>query len=136
MRTTEHWIWAFLLCVLLSCLYSCGSNDGPDAYTQSLQNNSSNLNMKGEPLQKTSPENIARLQADLQYLGYYPGQVDGTYNPKTRLAIKRFQEKHGLHTDGMAGTLTEQAILKAIHARTALQNNTPSSIQSQQISNP
>jgi peptidoglycan hydrolase-like protein with peptidoglycan-binding domain len=136
MITIEHRIWTVALCLLLAFLYSCGSNEGPDAYTQSRQDNSSNLNMRGEPLQKTNPEDIARIQEDLEYLGYDPGPADGTYDPQTRRAIKRFQEEHGLHNDGTAGTLTEQAILKAIHARKTLQKDTPSSIKSRQGSNP
>jgi peptidoglycan hydrolase-like protein with peptidoglycan-binding domain len=136
MRTIEHRIWAVSLCVLLSLLYSCSGNDGPDEYTQSLRDNASNLNMRGEPLQKASEEDIARMEADLEFLGYNPGPVDGTYDPKTRLAIKRFQEEHGLYTDGAVGALTERSILKAVHMRTTMQNNTPSGIQSRQGSNP
>ncbi|UCF06076.1 MAG: peptidoglycan-binding protein [bacterium] len=136
MGTIKHRIWAVSLCLLLGFLYSCSSDDGPDAYTQSLQDNASNLNMRGEPLQKTNPEDIARIQASLEYLGYNPGLADGTYNPKTRLAIKRFQKAHGLHTDGTAGALTEQAIYKAIQMRATLQDNTPSNIQPRKRSNP
>lgn len=135
MRTVEHRIWTVSLCLVLAFIYSCGSDEGQDAYTQSFQENSSNLNMRGKPLQKTSPEDIARMQADLYYLGYDPGPADGTYDPQTRRAIKRFQEEHGLHTDGSVGPLTEQAILKAIHARTNLQKDTPSSVKSRQESN-
>jgi peptidoglycan hydrolase-like protein with peptidoglycan-binding domain len=136
MRTIEHRIRAVALCLLLSVLYCCGGNDAPDGYTRSLQTNSSNLNMRGEPLQKTSPEDIARIQADLQFLGYDPGPADGTYDTKTRLAIKRFQEEHGLHTDGAVGALTEQAIVKAVYARTTLQSKAPGGIQSRQGSIP
>lgn len=136
MRVAAYRIYAVSLCALLCLLYSCTGTDNPDPYTQSLHDNSSNLNMKGEPLQKSSPDDLARIQADLQYLGYDPGQADGTYGPKTRLAIKRFQKEHGLHTDGAAGSLTEQAILKAIHARKTMQKNTPENIQPRQESNP
>ncbi len=136
MRTIGHPIWAVPLCLLLAFLYSCSDEEGPEAYTQSLTDNASNLNMRGEPLQTTSPEDIARMQADLHYLGYDPGPVDGTYDPQTKRAIKRFQEEHGLHTDGAAGPLTEQAILKAIHARTTLQKDTPNSIKSRRESKP
>ena len=136
MRAITYRICVVLLCVFLGLLYSCESNDSPDPYTQSLQNNSNNLNMKGEPPKKTNPDDIARIQSDLESLGYDPGQVDGTYGPQMRRAIKRFQQEHGIHTDGAAGALTEQAILKAIHARKTLQNNTPKSIQPQQESNP
>ncbi len=136
MRTVGHRTSAVSLCLLLACIYSCSEDEGPETYTQSITDNASNLNMRGEPLQKTSPEDIARMQDDLQYLGYDPGPVDGTYDPQTRRAIKRFQEEHGLHTDGAAGPLTEQAIIKAIHARRTLQKETPSSVKSRQESKP
>jgi peptidoglycan hydrolase-like protein with peptidoglycan-binding domain len=92
--------------------------------------------MKGEPLKKTDPKDIARIQSDLELLGYDPGKVDGTYGPKTRQALKRFQEDHGIQADAAEGTLTEMAILKAIHARRALQNNTPKNLQPAEESNP
>ena len=134
MRIDTHSACIVLLCVLLCLLSSCADNN-PEPYAQSLNNHSNSLNMKGEPLQKTSRDDLARIQADLEYLGYDPGQTNGTYGPKTRQAIKRFQEEHGLHTDGTAGSLTEQAIIKALHARKTLQKNTPKTIQNREESN-
>lgn len=54
------------------------------------------------------------IQARLNNLFYECGEVDGIVGPKTRAAIRRFQEDHGLEVDGIAGPKT-QAELKGVH---------------------
>lgn len=39
---------------------------------------------------------IADVQAELQYLGYYTGEVDGLLGPLTRQALTEYQEDNGL----------------------------------------
>lgn len=43
------------------------------------------------------------LQKDLNFLGYNAGPEDNDYGPKTREAVKRFQEDFRLAVDGIAG---------------------------------
>lgn len=49
--------------------------------------------------------NVIQLQEDLRDLGYNI-QDDGSFGPLTQTAVKNFQSKEGLVTDGIAGLLT------------------------------
>ena len=53
---------------------------------------------------------IAQIQRSLHEVGYNPGPVDGVYGPRTRGALRSFQNDHYLHGDGQ---LTERT-LKAL----------------------
>ena len=55
-------------------------------------------------------QEVRNIQSRLKYLGYYTGQVDGIYGSKTAAAVKKFQKKHGLRVDGIAGPATLSAI--------------------------
>lgn len=43
------------------------------------------------------------IQTALKNAGYYTGTIDGKIGPKTRNAIMKFQEEHGLKVDGVVG---------------------------------
>jgi len=43
---------------------------------------------------------VAQVQEGLAKLGYSPGPVDGIYGPKTRQAVRRYQQDNGLPVDG------------------------------------
>ena len=49
---------------------------------------------------------VIDLQARLQQLGYYQGELDGKYYEETQAAVKVFQLQHGLDADGIAGEIT------------------------------
>src|SRR5688572_331376 len=49
---------------------------------------------------------VTRLQRLLQKRGVSPGPIDGIFGPKTEAAVKRFQQKHQLAADGVAGPRT------------------------------
>lgn len=49
---------------------------------------------------------VRNIQSRLSAWGYNPGRVDGIYGAKTEAAVKRFQRKHGLTPDGIAGPAT------------------------------
>ncbi len=51
---------------------------------------------------KDSSPLVRQVQRRLQYLGYGPGAIDGVYGPRTRAAIRKYQDEHGLLTDGLA----------------------------------
>jgi len=52
------------------------------------------------PLRDTNDGGVTGAQARLANLGYAPGAVDGKAGPKTRAAIRTFQEARGLEPTG------------------------------------
>lgn len=58
---------------------------------------------------------VKQRQLLLTYLGYDPGTIDGADGPKTRAAVKAFQQDFGgLTVDGVAGAATEKALRHAV----------------------
>lgn len=55
---------------------------------------------------------VKTLQRLLNALGYSCGDVDGSYGPKTKAAVQKFQLAKGLEDDGSCGPLTWAAVLK------------------------
>jgi peptidoglycan hydrolase-like protein with peptidoglycan-binding domain len=49
---------------------------------------------------------VQQIQVALQQLGFYSGNVDGVYGPRTVAAVKAFQSSSGLKADGIAGPKT------------------------------
>jgi peptidoglycan hydrolase-like protein with peptidoglycan-binding domain len=54
---------------------------------------------------------VRELQRSLRRLGDRPGPVDGLYGPLTQGAVERFQQAHGLATDGVVGPQTKRRLL-------------------------
>jgi len=54
------------------------------------------------------------IQARLNNLAFNCGNVDGIIGPKTKAAVRAFQEYYGLQVDGIPGPIT-QAKLKELH---------------------
>ena len=48
-------------------------------------------------------EDVRQLQARLQDLYYYSGAVNGSFETATELAVKTFQQRNGILSDGVAG---------------------------------
>jgi N-acetylmuramoyl-L-alanine amidase len=59
-------------------------------------------------------EYLTGVQARLNNLGFNSGRVDGIAGPKTRGAVRLFQQDHGLDVDGIPGPIT-QGKLKDIY---------------------
>ena len=58
---------------------------------------------------------MKQVQNLLQYLGYYEGNVDGIYGPKTRDATGEFQTVYAtIGFDGIPGPETEAALIDAV----------------------
>jgi peptidoglycan hydrolase-like protein with peptidoglycan-binding domain len=57
-----------------------------------------------------SPARTAALQAALNGLRLYEGQVDGIAGPLTRRGVAAFQRRRGLLVDGIAGPQTRRAL--------------------------
>ncbi len=47
-----------------------------------------------------------QIQAALKNAGFYDGEIDGVIGPKTREAIRKFQERNDLSVDGAVGSQT------------------------------
>ena len=51
-------------------------------------------------------DEVSKLQKVLQYLGFYSGQITGTYDASTKSAVVAFQKSKHLTADGIAGKTT------------------------------
>lgn len=56
-------------------------------------------------------ETVSRLQSTLALLGFYQGNVDGTYGESTQQAVIAFQTAANLTADGIAGPATWRRLL-------------------------
>lgn len=51
-------------------------------------------------------EEVSELQAALQLLGYYKGEIDGVFSQNTAIAVSQFQQAAGLNPDGVVNQET------------------------------
>ncbi|WP_163537778.1 spore cortex-lytic enzyme [Gracilibacillus sp. YIM 98692] len=58
-------------------------------------------------------EDVIELQARLQYLGFYNGNIDGVFGWGTYWALRNFQYEFGLEVDGLAGRQTKDKLVQA-----------------------
>lgn len=58
----------------------------------------------------SSGSEVRQIQTKLKNWGYYTGSVDGIYGWQTETAVKSFQKKNGLTSDGIAGKQTLNAM--------------------------
>ncbi|MBM7577454.1 spore cortex-lytic enzyme [Jeotgalibacillus terrae] len=77
--------------------------------------NSSAVNgFSGQVIQKGAyGDDVIELQARLQYIGYYTGQIDGDFGWGTYWALRNFQQDYGMEIDGLAGPETRQKLINA-----------------------
>jgi peptidoglycan hydrolase-like protein with peptidoglycan-binding domain len=61
---------------------------------------------KAKGVQNLTVGFVQQIQVALQQLGFYGGNIDGVYGPKTVAAVKAFQSSVGLPADGVAGPKT------------------------------
>eukprot|EP01027_Heterolobosea_sp_BB2_P019124 GEZU01026864.1.p1 GENE.GEZU01026864.1~~GEZU01026864.1.p1 ORF type:complete len:1370 (+),score=290.92 GEZU01026864.1:72-4181(+) len=64
----------------------------------------------GTLCQGPSGATVKFLQQDLVGAGFYDGEIDGWFGPKTDIAVRKFQEAHGLAADGIVGPQTISAL--------------------------
>jgi N-acetylmuramoyl-L-alanine amidase len=58
-------------------------------------------------------DDVIELQARLQYLGYFRGQIDGVFGWSTYWALRNFQKAYGLPVDGLAGDTVKTKLVNA-----------------------
>ncbi|KIL48953.1 germination-specific amidase [Jeotgalibacillus alimentarius] len=79
-----------------------------------LSNSSAANAFSGQVIQKGAyGDDVIELQARLQYIGYYTGQIDGDFGWGTYWALRNFQQDYGMDIDGLAGPETRQKLINA-----------------------
>ena len=58
-------------------------------------------------------DDVIELQARLQYIGYFKGQIDGVFRWSTYWALRNFQQAYGLPVDGLAGDTVKTKLANA-----------------------
>ncbi len=80
---------------------------------------------------------VLEVQALLQLLGYYNGELDGTYTNSTERAVSEFQKSAGLGQDGILGTSTWSKLLPVVpqsgDSTTIVKSNTPTKAAPQPV---
>lgn len=66
-----------------------------------------------------SGDDVATAQRILRDWGYYDGPVDSVFGPRTSSAVKYFQSRNGLTTDGVVGPETWAALGITVNAAPA-----------------
>lgn len=79
---------------------------------ESLDASSSGISRSGASMMSPAEMTKEDIQTALKNAGYYNGEIDGKVGPKTRAAIKAFQEDMGLKVDGVAGKQTKEKLHK------------------------
>jgi peptidoglycan hydrolase-like protein with peptidoglycan-binding domain len=64
---------------------------------------------------------VRDVQRKLNDLGYHAGPADGLFGPKTRSALRAFQEEKDLHANGRIDVET----LAALHVNATRPNGSP-----------
>ena len=62
---------------------------------------------------------VRNLQKKLTALGYYDGEITGHFGEKTEAAVKAYQTKAGLYSDGIAGPATQAKLFGTSTSSTA-----------------
>ena len=58
------------------------------------------------------------IQTALKNAGYYAGDIDGKFGPKTKKAVEEFQAANNLTVDGVAGPITCNLLKKYLNLET------------------
>lgn len=77
---------------------------------QSVGKPSTSVTKRPSVQQNQSASQVKTLQQRLKQLGYYKGQINGSFNAETKEAVMKFQRNQGLVADGIPGVNTLSAI--------------------------
>ena len=77
--------------------------DAPPAGSSTSSSSSTNTTLK----RGDRGDDVKALQKRLIALGYLSGRADGVYGSSTESAVKAFQKRSNLNTDGKAGSVTQ-----------------------------
>jgi peptidoglycan hydrolase-like protein with peptidoglycan-binding domain len=90
-----------------------------------IKNTLSTDSKKNITLENKYSQEIYDAQIILKKLGLYSSDVDGLNGPGTSRALKNFQSKAGLNTDGVLGPLTKSALDKGEDSYVTVNTSTP-----------
>ena len=91
--------------------WSPGSGEVEDAASTAVSNpNSGNDDCVGTDNTNVKLDSTLDIQRFLSDNGFNPGPIDGKSGSKTKAAIKAFQTKNGLLSDGIVGNRTKSAM--------------------------
>jgi peptidoglycan hydrolase-like protein with peptidoglycan-binding domain len=94
---------------------------GPDMKSGAMKNGSSERGARGV----RNLEQVKAVQQALQDKGHQTGDIDGRMGPKTRAALRAFQQKEGLKSTGRADAETMAKL--GVEAKTsAMHSSSPS----------
>lgn len=82
-----------------------GSSSSSSSSSKSSKSSSSSLLKQG-----SRGKEVKDLQQTLKKRGYYVGNVDGIFGPKTFRAVCEFQRDAGIKSDGIVGPQTRKAL--------------------------
>lgn len=90
----------FLACFIVSGIFLLNTRDS-EAFTDQV-------------IQKGAVgDDVIELQARLQYLGFYNGNIDGVFGWRTYWAVRNFQYEFGLDVDGLVGPKMKEMLVNA-----------------------
>lgn len=58
-------------------------------------------------------DDVIELQARLQYIGFYNGDIDGVFGWRTYWAVRNYQYEFGLEVDGLVGQKMKDMLIKS-----------------------
>ncbi|GAA0444142.1 spore cortex-lytic enzyme [Lentibacillus halophilus] len=99
--TYKKWFLFTMLCFLIVGSQTTSSPNPANAFTSQVIQ------------QGATGEDVIELQARLQYIGFYKGNIDGVFGWGTYWALRNFQKDFGLTIDGLAGQKTKQKLADA-----------------------
>jgi len=77
-----------------------------------LQENGVEQYLRAVPSLVPEDGEAKQLQTALKQYGFYEGQLDGKFGPRTKKAVEDYQKFSGLVQDGVAGPITKAMLIK------------------------
>lgn len=127
----------FALCVMFSALPFAGAAEVQNTdVNQNISQATSNTNTVTDQglMEGSEGKYVVKLQKWLKTQGYYTGDVDGSFGPYTKQAVKYFQNDSDIVVDGWVANQTVNA-MKELTGENIFQNSEDSTSSSTSSSN-
>ena len=87
----------------MGLVLAVGLSAAPTLAQEEKKSNDDNASIQqagpSSPNARVSTKGVMRTQEALKEKGYYDGPIDGIIGPKTRAALRRYQQEQGLNSD-------------------------------------